>query len=377
MQHISIIKSKKSPYYGGRDKQLICLAAAWVGAGKNIAVFSNCAILREEAKKKEIGYKKIWLGCEPIGFKNSLVFTLLFPFLFLYSLAFAIILKFREKIDTLYLANMPEKILLTIPARLLGVNVIWEEFYISSEWHIFNPFRLLWIINARAAKIFTFSNAAKNILIKKGLPKKIKVIYPGINLAEFENQQSLFTSAEDQNLNSKNLFKIGVICRLTKKNGLEYLLQALKIIVELIPEAQLVIIGTGDERFNLNWLVKKLDLAKHIWFMGYQENYCHWLKNFDLFIMPSVVNQSINIAIIEAMAYFCPVIASNLSGIDEIVKHTQSGILVPPGNPEILAQVIIQLYRDKTLRDEMGKNGYNRVRSVFNIERVMEDLERI
>lgn len=377
MQKIAIIKSKKSPYYGGREKQLTTLAAAWTGGGKDITLYSGCNIIGDEFKKKSLGYKKIWLWPEPIGFKNSFIFSLFLPFLILYSAIFTFFLKFSKKQDTLYLVNIPEKILFTLPARLIGINIIWEEFHISSEWHIFNPYRLLWIITSRAAKIFTYSNAAKNILVKKGLPKKLHVVYPGINLSDFQNQASLFKDTQEQTQNNTNLFKIGTICRLTKKNGLEYLLQALKIVVEIVPEAQLVIIGTGEDRFNLNWLVRKLDIGKHIWFMGYQENYNHWLKNFDLFVMPSVKNQSINLALIEAMAYFCPVIASNLEGIDEIVKHTLSGILVKPANPEILAQVIIQSYRDKSLRENMGSYGYNRVKAVFNIERVMENLERL
>lgn len=377
MQRIAIIKSRKSPYYGGREKQLALIAAAWFGCGKEIILYSNCKILREEFKKKGIKQKKVWLSRDPFGIKDSFIFSLLFPLLILYSLVFIIVLKFSKKFDTLYLINLPEKILLTIPARLLGINVIWEEFYIPKRWRIFNPYKLLWIINSKTAKVFTYSNAAKSILVKNGLSKKISVVYPGINLADFQNQASLFKDTREQNQNNKNLFKIGTISRLTKKNGLEYLLQALKIVVEIIPEAQLVIIGTGDERFNLNWLVRKLNIGKHIWFMGYQENYNHWLKNFDLFIMPSVKNQSINIALIEAMAYLCPVIASNLEGIDEIIKHTLSGVLVEPANPEILAQVIIQLYRDKSLRENMGSYGYNRVRAVFNIERVIEDLGKL
>jgi len=374
-KNIAIIKSQPSIYYGGREKQLTTLAAAWNDASKNIVLFSNCSIISSEFQKRSLNNKKIWLSKNPIGLKNSLIFSFLLIPLSIYSFFFLLYLKIK-KINCLYLIDIPEKLLLTIPAKILGINVIWEEFNIY-PWHFFNPYKLLWLTISRAAKIFTFSNAAKNNLIKKGLSKKINTIYPGINLAEMKNQETLFNTLGDKNIQPQKLFKIGTICHLSKKNGLEYLLQALKIIVEIIPEAQLVIIGTGAERSNLNWLVRKLGLERHIWFMGFQENYYHWIKSFDLFTMPALASNSINFAIVEAMAHFCPIIATNIAGMNEIVKDGVCGILIKPANSDILAQTVINLYRAKQIRKEMGENSQKRARAVFNIERVIEDFEKI
>lgn len=377
MHHIAIIKSRKSLYYGGKEKQLLTLIYAWMENRKEIYVYTGCEVLKMQLVKRGIESKKIWLGASPIGFKNSLFATFTLPFLIIYAPFFLINLKFIKKINTLYLANFPEKILLTAGAWLLGINVIWEEYKIPKRWNIFNPYRLLWMAESRLAKLFTYSAAAKQTLSKKVLSDKIEIIYPGINLSELKNQESIFNALAEKNSQPNNIFKIGTICHLSKQNGLEYLLQALKIVVELIPETQLVMVGTGEERYNLSWLVRKLGLEKHIWFMGYQDNYYHWLKSFDLFAMPVLNSESLNLPLIEAMAYFCPVIASNVPGINEIVKNNLSGILVDPANPEMLAQSIIYLYRNKEIRKEMGQNGYNRVKAVFNIERVLEDMEKL
>ncbi|MFH1030510.1 MAG: glycosyltransferase [bacterium] len=377
MQKITIIKSRKSLYYGGKEKQLVTLIYAWMENRKEIYVYAGCEVIKTQLAKRGIGSKKIWLGASPIGFKNSLFATFTLPFLIIYAPFFLINLKFIKKINTLYLANFPEKILLTAGAWLLGINVIWEEYKIPKKWNIFNPYRLLWMAESRLAKLFTYSAEAKETLSKKILSGRIEIIYPGINLSELKNQESIFNALAEKNSQPNNIFKIGTICHLSKQNGLEYLLQALKIVVELIPETQLVMVGTGEERYNLSWLVRKLGLEKHIWFMGYQDNYYHWLKSFDIFAMPVLNSSSLNLSLIEAMAYFCPVIASNVSGINEIVKNNLSGILVDPANPEILAQSIIYLYRNKEIRKEMGQNSYNRVKAVFNIERVLEDMEKL
>ncbi|MFH0854365.1 MAG: glycosyltransferase [bacterium] len=377
MKKIAIIKSQKSEYYGEKEKHLITLAVAWQENKKEIFICSGCKIFNAWLAQKGIKTKKIWFGMTPIGFKNSIWTIFTIPFLLIYSPLFLLTLKFFKKIDTVYLINIPEKIFLTIGARIIGINVIWEEYNIPKNWSIFNPYRLIWMTSAKFAKIFTYSSSAKNILAKKLLNGRIEIIYPGINLSELQNQGSIFNALAEQNAQNKNIFKIGTICHLSKKNGLEYLLQAIKIVAELIPLTQLVIVGTGEERFNLSWLVRKLGIEKHIWFMGYQDNYYHWLKSFDLFAMPALNSEGINIEIIEAMAYSCPIIASDIQGINEIVKNNFSGILIEPANPEILAQSIIQLYRNKEIRKEMGQNGYNRVKAVFNIDRVLEDMEKL
>lgn len=373
---MAIIKSQPSEYYGERAQQLSMLASSLSEAGKEIILYANCPILISEFQKRKLKNKRIWLCHEPIGIKQIIIFSLLFPFTFILSLFFLIYLKFFKKIDSLYLVNIPEKVILTIPSRILRITVIWEESKIH-RWRIYNPYRILWMIFSRFAKIFTYSNAFKNSLIKKGISKKIEVIYPGLNVSEFKSQESLFNAMAEQNLQSKKLFKIGTIGRLCEKAGLEYMLQALKIIVEIVPEAQLIIIASCEEKFNLNWLVRKLGIEKNIWFMGYKKEYSQNFKNFDLFVMPALNNHSINLSLIEAMAFFCPIIASNLEGINEIVKHNFSGVLVDPANSEMLAQTIINLYRDKRMRKEMGENGHKRARAVFNIERMMEDIERL
>lgn len=389
LQNISIIKSQKSDYFGEKEKQLVALASAWQNyspvpacadrqaCNVKINFYSGYSVISSELRKKRINTQKIYLGTSPVGFKNFFIFTLFYPFLLIFSLFFIPYLKFIKKKNTLILIDIPEKITFTFIAKILGINVIWEEFYLSKKWSILNPYRLIYLLLSRFAYIFTYSNAAKKYLVKNGFSKKTSVIYPGINMREIETQESIFGELNRTETENKKMFKIGTICNLSKNNGLEYLLQALKIITEIIPEAQLIIIGTGEERFNLNWLVRKLNLGKHIWFIGYQENYYYWLKGFDLFISPILTNQSINYAVIEAMANFCPIIASNLEGMEEVVKNNLCGILVEPANPEILAQTVINLYRDIGTREELGKNSHKRIEAVFNIDRMIDDFEKM
>jgi len=372
-KNIAIIKSQPSSYYGGREKQLVAVCEAFEQQEVQIDIYSNCNIFSSELRKKRIIAKRFCLGNNPVGTLRSALFGLLMPFLIVYGIIFLLYLRLMKKNRNIYLVSIPEKIILTIPAKIFGISVIWEEFYNLSEWTALNPFKLLWIVSSRFAKIITFSNALKDALIKQRLSRKnITVIYPGVQLSELNTQETIFNTLENQTV--KKIFKIGTICHLSKSNGLECLLQALKILTELIPDIQLTIIGTGGERANLNWLVRKLELEKHIWFIGYQENYDHWLKSFDVFVMPALVNQSINLAIVEAMAHFCPIVASKLNGIDEIVKNNFSGILVEPGNAEMLSQSIIYLYRNARSRMEMSKNAHQRAEAVFTIDRVMEDL---
>ncbi|MFH1722491.1 MAG: glycosyltransferase family 4 protein [Candidatus Altiarchaeota archaeon] len=100
-----------------------------------------------------------------------------------------------------------------------------------------------------------------------------------------------------------------------------------------------------------------------------------YYQNSNIFLFPSVWEEPFGIPPIEAMSCGIPVVATKSGGIKETVDNGKTGILVEPGDPEGLAQAIISLLEDRTLRESMGKAGRKRVANYFSFEKIVEELE--
>ncbi len=105
------------------------------------------------------------------------------------------------------------------------------------------------------------------------------------------------------------------------------------------------------------------------------------LRDADVAVIPSVETargdrEGIPVALIEAMSTTLPVVASDLSGIPELVENGRTGLLVPPGDPSVLAAALKRLGDDPALRERLGREGRRAVVERFDLERNVEQLER-
>jgi glycosyltransferase involved in cell wall biosynthesis len=94
------------------------------------------------------------------------------------------------------------------------------------------------------------------------------------------------------------------------------------------------------------------------------------LKGFDLFVMPSVT-EGLGTSLLDAMACARPIVASRVGGIPEVVRHGETGLLVPPKDSRDLAASIIRLLLDPALASRFAEAGLSRVRQKFSLERMV------
>lgn len=127
------------------------------------------------------------------------------------------------------------------------------------------------------------------------------------------------------------------------------MLNAMPMVLAEVPEAHYLIIGTGDKAYGQGWktLVKELDLEECVHFVGFQQSVYPVLAALDLYVHPALM-EGFGIAVLEAMAMRKPVVATSTGGVPEIVQHGETGLLVPPGDPDALAQAVVSLFRDAT-----------------------------
>ena len=177
--------------------------------------------------------------------------------------------------------------------------------------------------------------------------------------------------------------KIICICRFTPQKGVKYLLEACKILQQRKIKHRCIIVGSGREEKNYKEIVNKNNIHS-VTFTGLMEQKkvkkeldssavcilpCIVADNGDLDILPNVLK--------EAMAMEIPVVTSNISGIEELVEDGTSGILVPPKDPEAIANAIEKLLKNPKLRDKMGKAGRKKIEQEFNIQIEIKKLEKV
>lgn len=219
-------------------------------------------------------------------------------------------------------------------------------------------------------KIICISDGIKKVLLTDGIAEnKLITIHSGIDPHKFDSVKpykdfhSAFDIPEDHLI-------VGTVAALAKHKDYPTLLQAARIVLDQEKKVTFVALGTGREEQKIMERANHLNLRDHFKFLGFRKNVGAILKRFDLFVMASKW-EGLGTSILDAQSIGLPVIATNTGGIPEIVRDDLSGILVPPKNPEKLAESIIHLMHDRALRDKLSRCAISEVKR-FSIERVID-----
>lgn len=171
------------------------------------------------------------------------------------------------------------------------------------------------------------------------------------------------------------------VARLVEVKGCKYLIKAMQIVQSAMPDAELVIIGDGHLRTELEHLAKQSLQKYH--FLGAQtpEVVRNWMRRSQVFCVPSITESSglaeaFGMVFAEAQAMGLPVVSYRTGGIPEVVAHEETGLLAQEGNIEELAAHIIKILSDASLWQYFSERGIDRVNSQFNLFKQTRKLEK-
>ena len=207
---------------------------------------------------------------------------------------------------------------------------------------------------------------------------KIVSIPNGINLEDFDIPYSKEECREKLGLptDKKIILFLGV---LHPKKGPDVLLKAMPRVLSKVPNTELVIAGDGIMRRELEELSEKLGINDYVNFAGFiPENLKPlYYNSADVFCLPSIMtSESFGIVNLEAMVCSVPVVASKIGGVPDVVKDRENGLLIPPKDPDALADAIIYLLENEDVRKKMGKNAREKVKN-YSWERIAEMTEEV
>jgi glycosyltransferase involved in cell wall biosynthesis len=148
------------------------------------------------------------------------------------------------------------------------------------------------------------------------------------------------------------LATIGAVGRLVPQKGFDVLLRA----IVQVPVARAILVGQGDEEAHLKALAHRLGVADRVSFLGWVDDPRRLLPSFDVFALPSRF-EGFPLAVLEAQLAEVPVVAADVGSIAEAVIHEQTGLLVPPDDPDALATALNALLSDRQSGRRLGRAG--------------------
>lgn len=169
---------------------------------------------------------------------------------------------------------------------------------------------------------------------------------------------------------------VGSVGWLTHIKGHEYLIEAVAKLKQDYPALHLVIIGSGDRSDALSQQAESAGLRDAVHFLGYRDDIEVCLGGMDLFVLPSL-NEGMGRALIEAMAAGLPVIASRVGGIPAVISHERTGLLVPPGDPDALAEALRRLLDRPEWAKQLGVAASHSVDSRYGSVSMVHAIESI
>ncbi len=207
----------------------------------------------------------------------------------------------------------------------------------------------------------------------------VTVVHNGVELEKFSPDK--FSQAEKKNFKKDYGLKaaapvIGTVARLSSVKGQRYLILAMKRILRVNPETQLLLVGDGPEKDRLVSQVQELGLENRVFFRPSTLDTSVPLSIMDVFVFPSLM-EGLGLAVIEAQEMGLPCVATDVGGIYTLVKDGVNGFLVRPKEPETLAEAILKLLGDKNFAQKLGERGGEQARHQFSLGQMCFGIEKV
>ena len=278
----------------------------------------------------------------------------------------------KHKIDVIYCNGTQAKVV----GALMGL-VNWSPVI----WHVRNiqQTKLLGFIINSLSKL----SVVRRIICVSGataepfnrVREKVRVIYNGVDIEDY-NPATIKGELREKYELSKNTLVVGSTGRIVPRKGYDLFIKSAKIVIDQLDEKgkdiKFVIVGDTPYFFQddhlgyLKRLVSENGLDDYFIFTGYQKEVKQYLKDFDVFVIPSNYPDPFPRSVIEAMAFELPSIGfKGAGGIVESIDDGVSGFLCNPGDVKGVGDSILMLIKDPSLRKKMGAAGRKRVKDHF------------
>jgi glycosyltransferase involved in cell wall biosynthesis len=239
------------------------------------------------------------------------------------------------------------------------------------------PVRGGWKYRRGMDRVICISEAIRRICLESGVPEAKTALVPsGIDLAAARAATRSREVVREELTGGERRLLLLTAASLTDHKGHRYLLDAMPRVAAELPQALLLLVGTGELEGGLKAQANTLALEEHVRFLGWRDDLPDLMQAADLFVMPSHL-EGLCTAAMDAQAAGLPVVATTAGGLPEVVADGVTGRLVPPRDPEALAGAILELLRDRKARARMARAAAEAAARRFDKARMVEGTLRV
>ena len=283
----------------------------------------------------------------------------------------------RRGIDIIHSHTIPNALIAKFIGDIPKVETEHSSGFLEMVGKGKYKWRYNWLLN-HANHIIGPSKELVDTFIELDIsPDKTSFISNGVDIEKFNPDVGGDKIRDRYNI---RLDEKIVLCprRLEPKNGVYHFIKAIPHIIKEIGNVKYLIVGDGSEMNKLKEAVSKLKIANQVIFVGSVVNseMPKYYAASDIVVLPSL-KEATSIAGLEAMASGKPLVGTNVGGIPQIITEGETGILVPPKNPEALGRAIVYLLTNNEKRIEIGLNARKRVETEFSWEVIAKKTMRI
>lgn len=274
---------------------------------------------------------------------------------------------FRDRqFDVVHTHNTYPHLYGSIAARWAGIPVVIQTRHGQRSGHGWkSALQYRWAAKLVDRVVAVSEDAAQLTVASDGVPAaKVQTIWNGIDLDDFDYRGPAQTPTAIS------------VARLSAEKDFPTLLRAVRLTVDRVPDFRLKMVGDGPERAKLEALCQDLNLSPQVEFLGDCRNVPELLSSGAFFVSSSLT-EGISLTLLEAMAVGLPVIATAVGGNPEIVVQNETGLLVPAGHPQALADAMIEMCQQPSRWRELGLAGRARVAKEFDVRRMVADYQQL
>jgi glycosyltransferase involved in cell wall biosynthesis len=229
----------------------------------------------------------------------------------------------------------------------------------------------------RFPRVIAVSSEIRDELIRYSVrPERLRVILNGIDHQVFRRDRSRETTVRARLGIAPGEVVIGALGRVEPVKRFDVLLKAFALLLPQRPGLRLLIAGEGSARPALEGLARQLGLDPNCRFLGHYSDIMELHHALDVFVQSSDYEGTPNV-VLEAMALETPIVATDVGGTSELMEHGVDGLLVPPREPEILAEAIEQVLAAPEETAKRVEAARKRVENELSFDARMEAVEAI
>lgn len=266
------------------------------------------------------------------------------------------------------------------PAKQLGIPIV----YTVHGWSFHNG-QPYWLKKIRIACERVFVRQARcTILVSQSdcitgnhyfKPFSSVVIRNGVTLEKFSQRQNLQDIRSEQNIPA-DVTLVGFIARITSQKDPLGMIEGFYQALQKLPDLRLLMVGEGDLKRKTAERIKQLEIGNLVYLTDFRQDIPAILDAIDIYCLPSLW-EGLPIGLLEAMAAGKAVIATQVNGSKEVIEHGKNGLLIKPQCPQLLADAIIRLEQDKTLKKTIEENARRTVFEKYNVTRTVRATEEV